>query len=124
MAEVGVRKIVRPAVEDPGQGGSLAAARGQVPRQDEYRDYVTLRGKVSHILCDDGPAFRPGRRGDLRIIGSPQAYLGGVDGVVAVSIAQQFGRGYWKHLIDQEGCHARSGSRSWARPAQLPGACP
>jgi hypothetical protein len=34
-----------------------------------------------------------------------------VDGVLAVAITQQFGCGYWEHLIDQEGWHARSDSR-------------
>ena len=114
MAEVGVRKIVCPAVESPRQGGSLPAARRQIPLQDEDQDDITLRGKVSHILGDDGPAFGPGRRGDLRIIGSPQPHLGNMDGVPAVGIAQQFRRGHRKHLIDQEGCHASSDSRSWA----------
>ena len=82
--------------------------------QDKYQDHVTLRSKVRHILGYDGPAFRPGCRGDLRVIDCPQAYLGDVDGVLAIGIAQQFGRGDRKHLIDQERRHARSASRSWA----------
>jgi len=105
---------VCPAVENPRQGGSLPAARREIPLQDEDQDYLTLRSKVSHILGDDGPVFRPGRRGDLRIISGPQPNLGNVDGVPAVGIAQQLGRGHQKHLIDQEGWHASSDSRSWA----------
>ena len=62
----------------------MPVARRQIPLQDEDQDYITLRGKVSHILGDDGPAFRPGRRGDLRIVSSPQPCLGNVDGVPAV----------------------------------------
>ncbi len=82
-----------PVVEKLCQGGSLSASRWQIPFQDKYQHYVTLRGKVRHILGYNGPAFRPGRCGDLRVIGCPQAYLGDVDGVLAVGIAQQFGRG-------------------------------
>jgi len=87
VTEIGLWKILRPAVENLCQGGSLPAARWQVPFQDKYQDDVTLRGKVRHILGRDSPAFRPGCRGDLRIISCPQAYLDYVEGVLAVGLA-------------------------------------
>jgi len=111
MAEVGIREAPRPAVENLREGRSLPASRWQVLLQDEHQDYIAFRGKVRHILGDDSSAFRSGSRGHLRVVSCPQAYLGHVDSVLAVGIAQQFGYGHRKHLIDQEGRHAKSASR-------------
>jgi hypothetical protein len=58
VAEVGIREIVRPAVENPGQGSRLSATRWQVSLQYEHQDDVSLRSKISHVLGDDGPALR------------------------------------------------------------------
>ena len=100
VAEIRIWDVLCPAVENPGQTGSLPAARWQVPLQDEHQDDVALRGEVRHILGDDGPAICPGRRGDLRVVSSPQADLGDVDRIVAIRSAQHFGRGQGEHLID------------------------
>ena len=102
VAEVGFREILCPAVQDAGQGGSLSASCWQVPLQDEYQDHVALGGKVRHVPGDDRPAFRPGGRGDLRVISCPQAYLANVDGISTIGIAQYFGSGYREHLVDEE----------------------
>ena len=67
MTEIGIREIVCPAIEDPGQGGSLAAARGQVLLQNEHQDYVALGGEVRDVFGDDDPAFGPGGRRHLRV---------------------------------------------------------
>ena len=179
MTEVGIRKILRPPVQNPGQGGSLPTPRREVPFQDEYQgnvelasggdDYaivcaaddgaalaeaaiacgvpaavagdfraepgldlismlahdpatrnmgfdeyqgnVALGSKVRHVLGNARPAFRPGGRGDLRIISRPQAGLSDMDGVPAIAITQKFSSGCREHLIDQEPRHARSDSR-------------
>jgi len=111
MAEVGVREFLCPAVQDPGQGGSLPASCWQVSLQDEYQRNVALGSKVRHVLGDDHAAFRPGGLGDLRIICCTQAHLANVDGVSAMGIAQYFGGGCREHLIDEERCHASSDSR-------------
>ena len=88
MAEVGIRKILRPLVQDPGQGGSLPASRREVPFQDEYQVNVSLGSKVRDVLGNDRPAFGSGGRGDLRIISCPQADLSDMDSVPAIAIAQ------------------------------------
>jgi len=111
VAEIGIWKVLRPAVENLGQGGTLPTSSRQVLFQDEHQDYVTLRSEVRHILGDDSPALRPGRRGDLAVIGGPQACLGDVNGILSIAIAQQSGRGHREHLIDQERRHARRASR-------------
>jgi hypothetical protein len=111
VTEIGIRGITRPAVEDPGQGGSLPASRWQVLLQDEHQDNVALRGEVRDILGDDGPASGPGGRRHLRVGGRSKACLGDMDGIVAVLGAQELGRGRREHLIDQEGGHARRASR-------------
>jgi len=111
MTEVGIRKILRPPVQNPGQGGSLPTPRREVPFQDEYQGNVALGSKVRHVLGNDRPAFRPGGRGDLRIISRPQAGLSDMDGVPAIVITQKFSSGCREHLIDQEPRHARSDSR-------------
>src|SRR5580704_8786686 len=100
-----------PAVQDPGQRGSLAASRWQVLLQDEHQDQVALGGEISDVLRHDGPALGPGGRRDLRIVGGPQAYLSDVDGIAAIPGAQEFGRSYREHLVDQEGGHASSAAR-------------
>lgn len=88
MTEVGIREILRPPVQNPGQGGSLPAPRREVPFQDEYQGNVALGSKVRHVPGNDRPAFRPGGRGDLRIISRPQADLSDMDGVPAIAITQ------------------------------------
>jgi len=87
VAEIGIRDVLRPAVENPGQSGSLPAARRQVPLQDEHQDDIALRGEVRHILGDDSPAIGPGRRGDLRVVSSPQADLGDVNSILTMRSA-------------------------------------
>ena len=99
-----------PAVQDPGQRGSLPASRWQV-LQDEHHDQITLGREVRDVLSDDSPAFGPGGRRDLGIVSGPQARLGDVDGIAAVPGAQQPGRGCREHIVDQEGGHARSAAR-------------
>jgi hypothetical protein len=94
LAEIRIWEILRPAVQNPGQGGNLPAARGRVPLQDEHQDDVALRGEICHILGDGGPAIFPGRRGDLRVISSPQACLGDMDSSAAIRSAQHFGCGH------------------------------
>ena len=47
-----------------------------------------LRREVRRILGNDGPAFRPGRGGNLRVAGRRQASHIDLDGIVTV-IAQQ-----------------------------------
>jgi hypothetical protein len=71
VAEVGIREILRPPGQDPGQGGSLPASRRKVPFQDKYQGNVALRSKVRYVLGNDRPAFHPGGCGDLRIISCP-----------------------------------------------------
>ncbi len=88
VAEVGIREILRPPVQDPGQSGSLPASGRQVPFQDEYQGNVALRSKVRRVLGNDSPAFRPGCRGDLRILGCPEANLDDMNGVPAIAITQ------------------------------------
>ena len=73
-----------------------------------------LGGEVRDVLSDDSPALGPGGRRDLRIGGCPQAHLSDVDSIAAVPGAQEPGRGYRKHLVDQEGGHARSAARCLA----------
>jgi hypothetical protein len=100
-----------PAVQDPGQDGSLAPSGRQVLLQDEHQDLIPFGGEVRDVLGDDSPAFGPGRRRDLHIVGCPQPGLSDVHGVVAVLGAQDVGRRCREHLIDQEGGHASRASR-------------
>ena len=103
--------ILRPAVEDFCQDGSLRASRWQILLQDEHQDHVAFGGEIRDILGNDSPAFGPSGRRHLRVGGRPETGLRDMDGVVAVPGAQEFGRGHRKHFIDEEGGHARSASR-------------
>jgi hypothetical protein len=49
-AEVWLRVVVCPLVEDLGEPGGLAASRGQVLLQDEHEDDVTFGGEVRDVL--------------------------------------------------------------------------
>ena len=50
--------------------------------------WVPFVSEVRDILGDDGPAFGPGARRNLGVVGAPEACLGDVHGVMAVSVAQ------------------------------------
>ena len=99
------------AVQDPGQRRSLSASGWHALVQDEHQHQVTLGGEVSDVLGDHGPAFGPGGRRRLYIVGGAQAGLADVDGITAGPGAKQLGGGDWEHLVDQEGGHARRAAR-------------
>ena len=111
VTEIRIGMVSVPAVQDPGQRGSLPASCWQVLLQDEHQHQVALGGEVRDVLGDHGPAFGPGSRRDPCIVGGPQAGLSDVDGIAAIPGAQEFGRSYREHLVDQEGGHASSAAR-------------
>ena len=86
--EVGIRVVLHPAVEDPCESGRLPAPRGQIPLQDEYQHEVPFVSEVRDILGDDGSVIRPGACRNLGVVGSREACLGDMHGVMAVSVAQ------------------------------------
>src|SRR5487761_682354 len=55
-AEVGVRVVPRPVVQDLRESGGHAAPGGQVLLQDEHEHHVALGGEVRDVLGDNGPA--------------------------------------------------------------------
>ena len=111
LAEVGIWVFPGPAVENSCQSGSLSASRRQVPLQHEHQEQIPFRGEVRHIFGDNSPAFRAGSGGHLCVVDCSEAYFVDVDGVVAMSIAQQFSCGCREHFIDRERRHASSASR-------------
>ncbi len=86
--QVGIRVGLHPAVEYPCESGRLPAPRGQIPLQDEHQHEVSFVSEVRDILGDDGSVFGPGACRNLRVVGSPEADLGDMHGVMAVSVAQ------------------------------------
>jgi hypothetical protein len=114
VTEIRIGMVSVPAVQDPGQRGSLPASCWQVLLQDEHQHQVALGGEVPDVLGDHGPAFGPGSRRDPRIVGGPQADLTDVDGIAAVSGVQELDRGYREQLVDQEGGHASRAARCCA----------
>ena len=109
--DVGIWEVLCPAVEDLRQRGGLPSSRWQVLLQHEYQDDVAFRREVCRVLGYNSPALSPGGRGDLGIVRRPQPDLGHVHSVLAIGVAQDPGRCYRKHLIDQERCHASSAWR-------------
>ncbi len=103
--------ILRPAVEDLCEGGGLPSTCGQVLLQHEHEHYVAFGGEVHDVLGNDGPAFPPGDRSHLCVVGCAKTGLGDVDRVMAVGVAQEHRGGGWEHLIGQEGAHASSALR-------------
>lgn len=77
--EIGVRVVLRPAVEDLGECCGLSAARGQVLLQDEHQRDVAVSGEVSDILGDKSPAVCPGDCRDLRVVCATEAYFDDVE---------------------------------------------
>jgi hypothetical protein len=103
--------VLRPSVEKLGERGGLTTARGQVLLEHEHENDVAFGGEVHDVLGNNHPAFSPGGRRYVRILGCSKADLGDMNGVVAIGVAQERGSSYWEHLIDQKGDHASNVSR-------------
>jgi len=67
--------ILCPAVENLGERGGLPTSGGQVLLQHEYEHDIAFGGEVRDILGNDRPAFRPGGRRHLRVVGRTEAGL-------------------------------------------------
>ena len=87
-AEVGVRMLLRPAVENFGERCSLAATCRQVLLQHEHQHDIAFSGEVRDILSNNHPAFRPGGCGHLRVVGRTETGISDMDRIAAAGVAQ------------------------------------
>ncbi len=75
-AEVGVGVLLCPTVENLGERGGLATARGQVLLEHEYERDVAFGGEVHDVLGNDRPACPSGDRCHVRVFGGSKTDLG------------------------------------------------
>jgi hypothetical protein len=73
--------ILCPAVENLGERGSLPTSGRQALLQHEHQHDIAFGGKVRDIRSNNRPAFRPGGRGHLRVVGRSETGLSDMEAV-------------------------------------------
>lgn len=109
-ADVGIRVLLRPVIEQLSEGRTLRASgrKTLLPHEDE--DDIPFRGEVRDVLGDHRPPVPTSAISDLAVIGTLESDLGHVERIVSVRIAEDLRGGLRIHLVEEKP-HRRSDPR-------------